>query len=264
MAQPFDYSINVPNPLQGFMQGMQVGTVIRQQREQQAKAAKIQNMIQTLRTNPSPDNFAAVYAEAPELIEPLQRWQQSLDAPKQNAILGVLRNVKPLLDTNKTDLALGELDRSISAFENTPGFEKEVAVLKETRRLYELNPDAAKMRVNAALYNLAPDEYKNVWQSTTGSGDSTFMKELVAEGLQPGTPEFQDALRKKREGDPFVVVPGVGLYYKRDILKAADTGRVTATIPAAAIRDVKNNPALAGDFIKKYGKPAYDRILTEQ
>lgn len=263
MAEPFDYSINVPNPLQGFMQGMQVGTALRQQREKQAKAEKIQNMIQTLRTNPSPDNFAAVYAEAPELIEPLQRWQQSLDAPKQNAILGVLRNVKPLLDTNKTDLALGELDRSISAFENTPGFEKEVAVLKETRRLYELNPDAGKMRVNSALYALAPDEYKNVWSATSG-GDSTFIKELVAEGLQPGTPEFQDALRKKREGDPFVVVPGVGLYYKRDILGAADDQRVTASIPQAAINYLRQNPQMRDAFDQKYGKGAADRILGKQ
>jgi len=187
MAQPYDYTINVPNPVAGFLQGMQIGGALKQQRQQQEKAAKIQNMMQTLRTNPSPENFAALYAEAPELAKPLQIWQQTLDAPKKNAVLGVLRNVKPLLDSGKTDLALQELDKSIQAFENTPGYESQAATLKETKRLYEMNPDAGKMRVNSALYNLAPEEYEKVWKLDPTS----FQRDLASGGIDPNSPEGQ-------------------------------------------------------------------------
>lgn len=184
MAQPFNYTIDVPNPLGGFVQGLKFGTALREQRQQEDRAAKIQSMVQTLRTNPSPENFAALYTEAPELAKPLQIWQQTLDAPKKNATLGVLRTVKPLLDSGKGDLAIQEIDKSIAAFENTPGYEQQVSILKETKRMFELNQDAAKMRVNSALYSLAPEEYEKVWKLDPTS----FQRDLASSGIDPNSP----------------------------------------------------------------------------
>lgn len=202
MAQPFDYTINVPNPVAGFLQGMQIGGALRQQREQQQKAAKVQELIQKVRTDPSPDNFAELYMTAPELAKPIQIWQQTLDAPRKNAVLGVLRNVKPLFDSGNSNLALQELDKSIEAFKNTPGYESQVASLQETKRLLELNPDAGKMRLNSVLYNLAPEEYEKVWKLDPTS----FQRDLASSGIDPNSPEGQQLQRNRVQNiaDPIV------------------------------------------------------------
>ena len=38
MAGPYDYSINVPNPVAGFLQGVQVGQAVRQQEAERLQA----------------------------------------------------------------------------------------------------------------------------------------------------------------------------------------------------------------------------------
>lgn len=76
MAQPYDYSINVPNPVQGFLGGLQVAQEMRKQQQAQAQAeqkrqqeaAFLADLQATMKT-PSPDKWQELYAKHPMMYE---------------------------------------------------------------------------------------------------------------------------------------------------------------------------------------------------
>jgi hypothetical protein len=103
--------------------------------------------------------------------------------------------------------------------------------------------------------------FKEFGEVTSRANDTPFIKELIAEGLKPGTQEFSDALKAKRQDSPFVIVPGVGVFAKKDILAASEGGSVTPSIPQDAIAFLKQNPNLRAAFDVKYGKGASAQVL---
>jgi len=106
-----------------------------------------------------------------------------------------------------------------------------------------------------------PDAYKLLYDNSMY--DTPFLKELLAANLKPGSAEWNEALRVKREGDPWIGVPGVGLFLRKDLEAASAGGQVEAppSIPEGAIKMLIQNPSLRGDFDKKYGAGAADRVL---
>lgn len=76
MVQPYDYTINVPNPLQGFLQGVQIGQAFRQQEAERLDAERKKQQqaqfvadIQSAIKNPTSDRWQELYAKHPMMYE---------------------------------------------------------------------------------------------------------------------------------------------------------------------------------------------------
>lgn len=87
MAQPYDYSINIPNPTTGFLQGMQIGQELRkrevdaQKAEAAAQRAQLfRQRLTELQNNPSPDQIDKLYFEFPEMKEQLDVFSTRVSA----------------------------------------------------------------------------------------------------------------------------------------------------------------------------------------
>lgn len=91
MAQPYDYSLNLPSPVQGFLQGVQIGQAFRQQEAQKAQAQQareraqiFQQRVAQLRDNPSPAAIDSLYFDFPEMKEQLDVFSARIgDADKR-------------------------------------------------------------------------------------------------------------------------------------------------------------------------------------
>lgn len=263
------YQYQPVNPLNAFAQGFQMVRGIQDDitQRQQAEAKQQQAMqrqrdlqaaIANLRMNPSPEAIAEFGFLFPEMKEQIDGYYKTLDTAKQRTQTEAAQQIIIAQRSGGDIPAI--LEQYAVAAENArnPQMAQE---FRDAAEMARQDPEAAAETARIRLAFTDPDAYKLVYDNSLY--DTATIKELIAEGLEYGTPEFQEALRAKREGDPWVAVPGVGLFMRDQLEAAARSGQAAATpnIPEGAVRMLIQNPNLRGDFDKKYGKGAADRVL---
>ena len=265
------YQYQPINPLQSFTQGIQVLEGLRglqQQRQQEQLAqqqAEQQQMtqaafaqdVQAWQMNPSREGWAQLQFKYPQLAERAKPLAEMYGEQGKSAIISVGTQFL----TAQGEERAAVLDQAIVAAENSRLPEVK-ALFTEARDLYKTDPARAEAAVRTALIQEDDDLYEKMFDKSS-LYDTATIKELIAEGLEYGTPEFQQALKDKREGDPWVAVPGVGLFMRDQLEAAAAGGQTQAmpSIPEGAVKMLIQNPKLRSDFDKKYGAGAADRVL---
>lgn len=213
MVAPYDYSINVPNPLAGFLQGMQMGQAQRQQQEalqqqqleRQRAAQQAQQMqadLQDYRTAPTPQKLANLHLNYPALKESLNAYTQTLSDADRKTTTEFATQAFGLNRAGKTDQVLALFDTYIKAATDSgrPDMARALSVSKDTFAQSE-NQDNREALIGSVLANTGKegmDLYKNVWASNLDL-DTSVIKNIVALGYKPGTPEFQAELRKQMD-----------------------------------------------------------------
>lgn len=265
------YEYQPINPLQSFTQGFQFIEGLRgvqQQRQQQQLEQQQRDQeqltqrafaqdVQAWQMNPSREGWAQLQFKYPQLAERAKPLAEVYGEQGKSAIVGV--GTQFLTAQGEARGAI--LDNAITAAENSR-LPEVAALFKQARETYKTDPAAAEAAVRAAIIQEDGDLYEKLFDKSS-LYDTATIKELIAEGLEYGSPEFQAALKDKREGDPWVAVPGVGLFMREQLEAAAAGGQVEAVpnIPEGAVKMLIQNPKLRGDFDKKYGAGASDRVL---
>lgn len=261
MAEPYNY--NVPSPTAAFQNAYAFGNAIDQQQQQEAqaqaareRAQQAQAALQSISTDRSATNIAKNLLMFPELKEQITASESVLNEAQKTSDNQFRAEVIGFAKGGNIEAAKARLEKQAEAYAKTLGKEQQAAAAKALLQTFSIDPDSVLIPMSIQLAQSDEKLYKTITEGPTGL-DTPFLKELVAEGLKPGTPEFKAALQAKREGDPYIAVSGVGLFLKSDVMKAASQGRteVTPLIPQAAIAMLKNDPKLAADFDKKYRTP---------
>jgi len=272
--EPFNYSINAPNPNAVFQQAFQTGNLMRQSQEaaqaqamQRQQAERMAAALGQLGPNATPADYIGIVNQYPDLIKPLTERYQGFDAARRNALYNTGERAFALLragpdGTLDTEAAAASLERSADAFDNSNA--PDIAqVLRDNAKGLRMDPGTGKHALGAMMAGVDAERFDKFGKAID-QGDTPFIKELVAEGLQPGTPEFSAALREKRDKDPYISVAGVGLFLRKDVERAAEGASVPASIPQGAINMLRSNPSLRGAFDEKYGAGSAARVLGAQ
>jgi len=258
MAQPYNYTL--PNPMMAFEQAYNFSNEIAARNAAQAKAAEekaraqqAQEALMSVANDRSPENIARVLLFIPALKEQITASESILNEDQIKSDNSFRAEVISLFKSNP-DAARARLVKQADGYANTIGKEEQAAAAASLLKAFDENPDAVILPMTIQLAQSDEKLYKTLFDATEGY-DTPFLKELRAEGLLPGTPEFKAALTEKRQGDPWLAVPGVGLFLKKDLEIAAGTGQeaVSPQIPQGAVDILKQDPSLAAEFNKKYG-----------
>jgi hypothetical protein len=212
MVAPYNYSINVPNPLAGFLQGMQIGQVQRQQQEAQQQqqlerqraaqqAQQMQSDLQDYTTAPTPQKLANLYLRYPAMKESLNSYTQTLSDADRRTTTEFATQAFGLNRSGKTEDLMGLFDRYITASENSrPELTRILRDTKDTISKIE-DPAAREALIGSVLANTGKDGldlYKNIWASNLDL-DTAQIKNVVALGFKLGTPEFQAELKRQMD-----------------------------------------------------------------
>lgn len=187
MAQPYNYMLDIPNPIDSVNQSIASGfnlaakvDQVQQQREQMAvqkeQQAQMNQSLQYLSQNPSPENYARVMTMYPQLSENLKRAYDTMDDGKRKTTLNVSSQSYAALLNNQPEIAKQIITDAANAYENS-GQSKDAGVLRGYAKLIDNNPAAARTSIGLMMAATDPDKFKDIY--------STLGQEQRANEMQP-------------------------------------------------------------------------------
>jgi hypothetical protein len=169
MPQPFNYALNVPDPTQAVLQGVQLAQGIAETRGAQAQAAGIQaendrrvsfqKDLAAISAAPTAAGYASLAARYPETSKVLKESYDLLSAEEQQERIRQASGVYSALASGEPEFAQELLTKQAEAYRNG-GREKEAKTLEDLARLVEMSPETAQ--TTAGLYlatNMGADKF---------------------------------------------------------------------------------------------------------
>ena len=166
MPQPFNYSLNIPDPTQGVLGAIQLAQGVdqlkssRAAREAAATAqAQFKSDLASLGPNATPAALSQLMVKYPQMSEDFNRVYNTLSTEQQSTRIGEASRVYAALEAGETDIAQQLLSEHAEARRNS-GLENEAKAFDDYARLVELNPETAKTSIGLMLASaMGPDQF---------------------------------------------------------------------------------------------------------
>ena len=182
MAQPFNYMLNVPDPTQSVMGGVQnalnISNMMSQRNLAEQKALDLQKAretqvqmetdLGTLSQNPTPSALASMMVKYPSLSEHFKRTYDVLSTEQKDSRLGQATQVYAALQSGKPEIAQQLLTEQATAYRNS-GQEREAKTLEDLGVLIKTSPETAKTSTGLFLASaMGPDKFTETFTKLQG------------------------------------------------------------------------------------------------
>jgi hypothetical protein len=166
------------------------------------KAMQMEAALKDYTTAPTPQKLADLHLNYPALKESLNAYTQTLSDADKKTTTEFATQAFGLNRSGKPEAVLSLFDRYISGAEAS-GRTDIARVMKDAKETFSAidNQDAREALIGSVLAGTGKDGldlYKNIWASNLDL-DTSVIKNIVALGYKPGTPEFQAELRKQMD-----------------------------------------------------------------
>ena len=187
MVQP--YNINIPNPGEQMLAGIQAGQDYMIKYKAQQEQARMQEDLANLsqKKDRSAGDIQAMMVKYPVLSKQLDQSLQALNTQQKEARINQLTPIYMALRAGNTDLANNQVDELINAYKNS-GNEFEARNLETLKSNIELDPQGAILSSEFLLAKEDPERFKKISEA-----QAKFGEEKRAEALQPGEIKKQQA-----------------------------------------------------------------------
>lgn len=179
--QPFNYNVNVGNPQESFLRGMQQSFSLQdrdramqnaeaqQQAQRQAQEQQIQ-MQQELnalsqKPNPTAQDYARVATRYPQLAANLKNVWEPLGAEQRQNKISLYTQVLSALKSGNPDIAADLVKKQAEAYRNS-GDEQQASSSEALSKVITINPKAALDSAALSLSQaMGPDQFAKVYDS---------------------------------------------------------------------------------------------------
>jgi len=258
MLQPIDYRLNVQSPFEAAIQGFKLGAAgleaqkqraaIEQARAEAERSQANNAAVQALLANPNAtaQQYREIAATLPaEQRKMLQDNFDALSKEEQASQLQFGGQVMSALVAQKPDIAINLLTTRAQA-ERNAGREDKAKATESTIEMMKLNPANAQHILGISM-----------------AGVPGFDKVLETATAAMKPPETKD---------PWVVVPGVGVFPRAQLERVAKQAEaegasevpLTSNIPEGAVEDLRAGRVTKATFDRVFGEGKADRILGGQ
>ena len=171
----FDYTLNIPSPIDSVLRGVMVGQQLRQQQQAQERQKAMQAAIQDLRTSPTQEKFADFYLRFPELKEQMDAYRSTLGEGDKTTLASAAREATLTQKAGRTDEVAAIFERYATAAENSnrPDLAKQ---FKDAKRFAESYPEGTDLAVKMFYQGVDPDGFKALEGADAGT---TFQKDFA-------------------------------------------------------------------------------------
>lgn len=181
MAEPYNYT--VASPMAGFIQGMQVGTVLDEQRKAQEAEQRAREGEAALLTafeggTPTTTQISDLILKNPAIADRAKQAYTMRTAPQREADERQRTQLYMLMRSGETDAVKAQMQAFADAARNS-GREQEAAQAEANLRVYEQNPNAGMISIGSMIAATNPDLWKKLSETektqaeTIGVGATT-------------------------------------------------------------------------------------------
>jgi len=182
MAQPFNYMLNVPDPTQSVMGGVQnalnISNMMSQRNlaEQQALAlqkaretqAQMDSDLGALSQNPTPSALASMMVKYPSLSENFKKTYDVLSSEQKDSRVKQASQVYAAMQAGKPEVAQQLLLEQAAAARNA-GMEQDAQAAETVAELVKLNPATAETSTGLLLASaMGPDKFAETFTKLQG------------------------------------------------------------------------------------------------
>ncbi|MEQ1105221.1 hypothetical protein [Acinetobacter ursingii] len=183
MAQPYNYMLDIPNPVETVNQSIANGFNIaakvdqaQQQREQLAlqkqQREQMQKDFSNVIQNPTYENFSNLKLKYPQQHEAIESAFKTMNSGEQETVKSISSQVFAALDSDKPEIAKDMVSNLITGYENA-GNTRSANVAKGYLKMLNDNPDAAKI------------SFGRLWQIADDGSFKTYNEQKRANEIQP-------------------------------------------------------------------------------
>lgn len=209
MPQPFNYMLNLPDPTQGVMGGVQNAVSIANMMAQRNKAeqdaikaqqaneqhAAMQLDLGALSENPTAAGMTSTIIKYPQLAEHFKETYSALNAQQKDARVREASGVYAALQSGSPDIAQKLLAEQAAAFENS-GNEQDAKVRRDLAELVKLNPSSALTSTGLFLASaMGPEKFADTFTKLEEERRKKELQpgELQKQGIDMGLTKEQTA-----------------------------------------------------------------------
>jgi hypothetical protein len=228
MPQPFNYSLNLPDPTQQMTQALQMKSTVDQMNTQKTQAEQAQAARQQLQTdlsglgeNPSPAALSQLMVKYPQMSEEFKRTYDVLDSEQQKSRVSQASQVYAALEAGQPDMAQRILLEQAEAYRNS-SMDKEAKTLEDLAELTRVSPSTAKTSAGLFLASsMGPEKFTETF--------TKLQNERREAGLDPSKlSEAQSKARKAATDADFAESEAVADLQKKgwDIYKIQEDAQI--------------------------------------
>lgn len=153
MPQPYNYSLNIPDPSQALVNGLQIRSAIQQQKAgeaQQAQAQQMQSELSALAEKPTTAGISSMMIKYPSLATPLQKALESVSEEQKQSRISQASGVYSAMLAGQPEIAKGELTKQAEAARNA-GDENSAKAAETLAQMVDVAPESAKLMAGMFL-----------------------------------------------------------------------------------------------------------------
>ncbi len=199
MPQPFNYALNLPDPTQGVMGGVQNAVSLANMMAQRSKAEQdaiktqraneehvvMQSELGKLAVNPTVAGMTSTLIKYPQLAEHFKETYAALNEQQKDARTREASGVYAALQAGSPTTAQQLLEEQALAFENS-GNSQDAKVRRDLAKLIETNPETAMTSTGLFLASaMGPEKFADTF--------TKLEEEQRKKELQPGELQKQGA-----------------------------------------------------------------------
>lgn len=175
MPQPFDYTLDVPDPTTQILGALKTAEGIDTLKANRAAAQRAATMQQQLQadlarvgSNPTAAQVSQLMVKYPQLSEQFKRSYDALSASEQNSRIQQATGVYAALEAGENEVARDLMLSQAEAYRNA-GRNEDAKVLEDLARVTELNPNTAKTSTGLFLASaMGPDKFADTFTKLQG------------------------------------------------------------------------------------------------
>ncbi len=166
MPQPYDYSLNLPDPTQTFLQSFQLGQQLKKRAAEQALQERRQTVYAGLSPTSTYQDYMSAIKQLPEDRENLLATMKAMGEAKQNALFeagGKAFSVLQPGPDGKLDVAqaVSKLEEYATAFDNS-GDAETAKQLRDSAKALEIDPAHGRNVLGTMLAMTDPTRFKAI------------------------------------------------------------------------------------------------------
>lgn len=168
MAQPFNYMLNVPDPTQSVMGGVQNALNISNMMSQRKTQAQMDSDLGALSQNPTPSALASMMVKYPSLSENFKKTYDVLSSEQKDSRIKQASQVYAAMQAGKPEVAQQLLLEQAAAARNA-GMEQDAKAAETVAELVKLNPATAETSTGLLLASaMGPDKFAETFTKLQG------------------------------------------------------------------------------------------------